>query len=66
MLYITRRVGETIKIGDNITIIVSPNKPGFGEDVVTIGIDAPKSIHIKRGELSDKEKKDGSPKNRRT
>ena len=65
MLYITRRIGETIKIGDDITIIVSPNKPGFADNIVTIGIDAPKSIHIVRGELSDK-KEDGTPKGRRT
>lgn len=60
MLFITRRMGQTIKIGDDITITIAPNKPGFAENIVTIGIDAPKTIRILRGELLEKAKaKDG-------
>lgn len=67
MLFITRKVGQTIKIGDEITITVAPNKPGFAENIVTIGIEAPKAIHIIRGELVEHSKKEnGKTTDRRT
>lgn len=57
-LFITRRKGQTVVIGDDIEVIYVPNKPGFGDDVITLGIKAPKHINIRRGELTD-EKENG-------
>ena len=47
MLVLSRKVNETIKIGDDIEIRILEVKG----DTVRIGIEAPKSIDILRGEL---------------
>ena len=47
MLVLARKEGESIVIGDNITIKVISIEKG----VVKYGIDAPKSISIMRSEL---------------
>ena len=47
MLTLSRKIGETIQIGDNVVLIVKR----VDGDVVRIGIDAPKSIPIYRGEI---------------
>jgi carbon storage regulator len=47
MLILTRKVGESITIGDNVTITVVASKGGQ----VRIGIDAPKTVSITRSEL---------------
>lgn len=47
MLVLSRKVGEKLVIGDNITIVVSR----VAGNRVTIGIDAPDSVRIMRGEL---------------
>lgn len=47
MLVLSRKVNETIKIGDDIEIRVLEVKG----DTVRIGIDAPKVMDILRGEL---------------
>jgi carbon storage regulator len=47
MLVLTRRVGETIKIGDDIEIEVLEVRPG----IVRVGVRAPKSVRVLRGEL---------------
>lgn len=47
MLVLSRKVNETIKIGDDIEIRVLEVKG----DTVRIGIEAPKSMEILRGEL---------------
>lgn len=47
MLVLSRKVNDTIKIGDDIEIRVLEVKG----DTVRIGIEAPKSIDILRGEL---------------
>ncbi|HHW1937427.1 TPA: carbon storage regulator CsrA [Pseudomonas aeruginosa] len=47
MLLLTRRVGETIKIGDEITVTVVDVK-GLQ---VRIGIDAPKNLDVHREEI---------------
>jgi len=47
MLILTRRMGETIRIGENIQVTVF----GVNGNQVRIGIDAPKSINIVREEL---------------
>lgn len=47
MLVLSRKSQETIKIGDDIEIRIIEVKG----DTVRIGIDAPKSVDILRGEL---------------
>lgn len=51
MLVLSRELHETIKIGDDITITICRVNP-FGQ--VRIGIDAPPSVVIMRGELERK------------
>lgn len=48
MLILTRRVGETFVIGDNISITVVGKKGNH----IQIGIKAPKTVPILREELS--------------
>lgn len=47
MLVLTRRLGESISINDDITIKVV----GFKGHQVKLGIDAPKSMHVHRTEI---------------
>jgi len=47
MLVLSRKVNETIQIGDDIEIRILEVKG----DTIRIGIEAPKSIDILRGEL---------------
>lgn len=47
MLVLSRKPNETIKIGDDIELKIIEVKG----DVVRIGIEAPKSVDILRGEL---------------
>lgn len=49
MLTLTRRVGERILIGDEITIVVREVRGGH----VKIGITAPRTWPVYRGELYD-------------
>ena len=51
MLILTRKVGQTIWIGDDIVISILDNRPGFGPEQTTVGIEAPPSVLILRGEL---------------
>ena len=47
MLILTRRVGEAMKLGEEITVTVL----GVRGNQVRIGIDAPNSVAIKREEI---------------
>ena len=47
MLVLSRKQGERLVVGDDITITVTK----CGRNRVVLGIDAPKDVAIKRGEL---------------
>ena len=57
MLVLSRKVGQRIVIGDNITIVVNR----VAGNRVTLGIEAPDDIHIMRGELEKHQREFGSP-----
>lgn len=48
MLVLSRKLGEKIRIGDDITIVVASIKG----NVVRIGIEAPENVRILRSELA--------------
>lgn len=50
MLCLTRRVGESILIGDDIEIVISQTQNGQ----VRLGIEAPKHIPIHRREVYER------------
>ncbi len=54
MLILTRRVGETINIGDDVKITVL----GVKGNQVRIGIDAPEAISVHREEIYEKIQKE--------
>ena len=54
MLILTRRIGETLMIGDDISITVI----GVKGNQVRIGIDAPKEVAVHREEIFNRIKSD--------
>ena len=50
MLILTRRVGESIKIGDEITVTVL----GVKGNQVRIGVNAPKDVPVHREEVFER------------
>ena len=50
MLILTRRVGESLMIGDNVTVTVL----GVKGNQVRVGVDAPKDVAVYRRELYDR------------
>jgi len=47
MLVLSRKIGEKLVIGDNVTVVVSR----VAGNRVTLGIEAPSDVRIVRGEL---------------
>ena len=60
MLVLTRRLGESITIGDNVKIVIVD----IDGNQVKLGIEAPRNIEIYREELYEKIK--GYPFNNRS
>jgi carbon storage regulator len=56
MLVLSRKAGEKIQIGDDVEVIVIRLKG----DCVKIGIDAPRDVAVRRSELVENLKKQGS------
>lgn len=54
MLILTRRVGETVMIGDEVTITVL----GVKGNQVRCGINAPKSVAVHREEIYERIKRE--------
>ena len=47
MLVLSRRVGESVVIGDDVTVTILEVR----SDVIRVGIDAPRSVAVHRAEL---------------
>ena len=54
MLILTRRVGETVMIGDNVTVTVL----GVKGNQVRVGVNAPKDIAVHREEIDERIKRE--------
>ena len=50
MLILTRRVGESLRIGDDVSVTVL----GIKGSQVRIGVNAPKSVSVHRAEVYDR------------
>ena len=57
MLILTRRVGESLMVGDNITVTVL----GVKGNQVRIGVNAPRDVTVHREEIYQRIQGDGAP-----
>jgi carbon storage regulator len=57
MLILTRRVGETVMIGEEVTVTVL----GVKGNQVRIGVNAPKTVAVHREEIFERIKQEESP-----
>jgi carbon storage regulator len=55
MLILTRRVGETVMIGEEVTVTVL----GVKGNQVRIGVNAPKHVAVHREEIFERIKREG-------
>ena len=58
MLILTRRVGESLRIGDEVSVTVL----GIKGSQVRIGVNAPKSVSVHREEVYDRINDESSKK----
>lgn len=65
MLVLTRRVGESIIVGDDVAVTVLGNSAGNKGGQVRIGITAPKEISVHREEIYNRILKEREEKNKR-
>ena len=58
MLILTRRVGETLMIGDEVTVTVL----GVKGNQVRVGVTAPKNVAVHREEIYERIQRQDPPK----
>ncbi len=61
MLILTRRVGETLMIGDNVTVAVL----GVKGNQVRIGVNAPKEVAVHRQEIYERIRLENAKNNKK-